>query len=402
MPTTVTYVANLPAGLLPFRCSAPFGSCVFGAGPVSPSGGVAINRKQSVFSTSSMTTITWTGTIPVNGSVTIRYEVQVSALATNGTNYQITSTIDGAPGPTSTIRVNAPPAGPGDQLGLLGAGAAQKAGSVLIYNLYTSGVNVNTNDTRIVITNTNQTRRSNVHLFFVDGATCSVADMTLTLTQNQTVSLQASDFDPGVTGYLIAVAVDESGCPTISNDLIGESLIKFESGHRAALPALAISGLVGNGCDPGLPTAVINFDGIAYNQLPRVLAVDSLSSLVSGSTMLVVNRIGGDLSEGGSRLGTMSGLLFDDAETSQSFTLPGGSCQTRGVIGNNYPRTAPRYTAVVPAGRTGWMKFGAVEDQAITGAVILGGGSDFSGGHNLHILTTTGSASLTIPVVPVG
>jgi hypothetical protein len=56
--------------------------------------------------------------------------------------------------------------------------------------------------------------------------------------------------------------------------------------------------------------------------------------------------------------------------------------------------------AVIPAGRTGWMKLQTVENQAITGAVILAGTDGFRGGHNLHFLTTTAVASLTIPVVP--
>jgi hypothetical protein len=335
--------------------------------------------------------------------VTISYQVRIGGLAVNGGTYQITTTINGVPGPVLSIKVNAPPVGPGDTLGLVtGEVAAQKPGSVLIYNLYTSGLNTETNDTRIVITNTNPTQRTNVHLFFVDGVSCSVADMIITLTRNQTVSLLASDFDPGVTGYLIAVAVDDNGCPAISNDLIGESLVKLESGHRAALPAISIAALLGSICNPGLPTATLYFNGLGYNRLPRVLAIDSLTSLVSGSTLLVLNRIGGDLSVGGNLLGTMSGLLYDDAEISQSFTLAGGSCQVRGVLGNNFPRTAPRYSAVIPAGRSGWMKFQTVEDQAITGAVLLAGADGFRGGHNLHFLTITGTTSLTIPVVPVG
>ncbi len=113
---------------------------------------------------------------------------------------------------------------------------------------------------------------------------------------------------------------------------------------------------------------------------------------------MVFNRIGGDLGVGAGRLGTIFGLLYDDMEVSQSFTLVGNVCQLRGVLGNNFPRTSPRYTTVIPAGRTGWMKFSTTDDQAITGAVIHEG--QFGGGHNLHHLTTTGAASLTIPVFP--
>ncbi|MEY3283809.1 MAG: hypothetical protein RIR86_1822, partial [Acidobacteriota bacterium] len=118
------------------------------------------------------------------------------------------------------------------------------------------------------------------------------------------------------------------------------------------------------------------------------------------SPLLIVNRLGGNLTNGAERLGTLAGLLFDDSEVSRSFMLNGGECQVRGLIGNNYPRTVPRYTTVIPAGRTGWMKFWANGDEAITGAMINEAASGLSGGHNLHALTTTASATLTIPVIP--
>jgi hypothetical protein len=379
---------TIPAGLRVLSCSYPTGTCVFGAVPV-----------------------TWTGTIPGNSSVTISYLVQASALATSGTQYQLTSTINVFPGPSTTVTISASPVGPGDPVGLvLGQAAGQKPGSVLIYNLYSSGFNPTTNDSRISITNTSPSRRAYVHFFFIDGSNCSVADMTITLTANQTTSFLASDFDPGVTGYLIAVATDANGCPAIQNDLIGESLVKLESGHRATLPALGVSalGLGGPMCDPNATTATLAFDGLSYNALPRILAVSGLSSIANGySSLLVVNRVGGNLGTGvetqgtgAGRQGLLFGLLYDDQEASQSFTLTSIVCQLRGVLGNNFPRTVPRYSTVIPAGRTGWMRFAAVADEAITGALLVEAQNGLGGGHNLHHLTTTSSATLTIPVYP--
>ena len=75
-------------------------------------------------------------------------------------------------------------------------------------------------------------------------------------------------------------------------------------------------------------------------------------------------------------------------------------CQLRGILGNSLPRTVPRYTSVIPAGRTGWMKFWTVDEQAISGVMINEAASGLSGGHNLQTLTTTGAATLTIPVIP--
>ena len=279
----------------------------------------------------------------------------------------------------------------------------QRAGSVLIYNIYTSTVTTTRQDTRITLTNVNSVHKTYVHLFFVDGSNCSIADMFVTLTQNQTMSIMASDIDPGVTGYIVAVATNEMGCPIVANDLIGEVFVKFESGHKANLPAIGIAGLASGAaaCDSSTVLATLNFDGVMYNQLPRALAIDSLPARAeSNSTMLIVNRLGGNLTTGASSLGSLSGLLFDDAEVSASFTLTGGTCQLRNILGSNFPRTAPRYDTMIPAGRTGWMKFWAIDDHALSGAMINFSTGRFNQGHNLHALTTTDTASFTIPVFP--
>ena len=76
----------------------------------------------------------------------------------------------------------------------------QKAGSVLIYNYYTSGATGgNAQNTRINMTNTSTSSAAFVHLFFV-ADTCLVADSYICLTANQTASFLASDIDPG---YLV-------------------------------------------------------------------------------------------------------------------------------------------------------------------------------------------------------
>src|SRR5690349_1218906 len=58
----------------------------------------------------------------------------------------------------------------------------QKAGSVLIYNVYTSGATSgNSQNARINITNTSTSSAVAVHLFFVDGTSCSIADSFICL-----------------------------------------------------------------------------------------------------------------------------------------------------------------------------------------------------------------------------
>ncbi len=404
---TTTFIATIPEGLtaLSGGCSVPYGTCNVGTPTnISPSQSLnQLNRKQSSSAMLAPQTVSWSGTIPANATLTITYLVQVGTQSISGKQYCVTTTIGGSSGPSSCLTVTVPQSGPGAPVVASGPAYAQKPGSLLIYNLYTSSINPAQSDTRIAITNINTVNSVFVHLFFVDGSNCSVTSQFIDLSQNQTASFQTSDIDPGVTGYLIAIATDKYGCPIIHNDLIGESFVKFESGHRTALPAIGVSGLsTGSSiCNPESLTATIAFNGTNYNLLPRTLAIDSLSAISTGNqTLLVVNRIGGDMTNGAALLGTIVGLLFDDLEVSQSYTLTGGQCQLRGILGNNFPRTAPRYTTVIPAGRTGWTKFWINADQAITGAVINESTYGFSGGHNLHYLTTTSSASLTIPVFP--
>ena len=66
---------------------------------------------------------------------------------------------------------------------------------------------------------TDPARPVNVHLFFVDGTSCGVADAFVCLTANQTATFLMSDIDPGTTGFIVAVAVDQQGCPVNFNQL---------------------------------------------------------------------------------------------------------------------------------------------------------------------------------------
>jgi hypothetical protein len=297
----------------------------------------------------------------------------------------------------------------------------QKAGSVLIYNLYSSSAaSPSAENTRINITNTDPKFTAFVHLFFVDGTTCSPADAFICLTPNQTATFLASDVDPGVTGYIVAVASDGNfGCPIRQNTLIGDEYVKLSSGHAANLGAEAIAALpqFPDSCNLRDAMATISFDGNNYNQVPRVLAVDNIPSPADGnSTLLVVNRTGGNLLTGAAFIGSIFGILFDDAETPFSFTLTPNACQRRVVIGNtNIRLVGGGVASAIPSGRSGWMKFwsASADDsfssggRGLLGAVINANphtASDpaaFAGGHNLHKLTLT-TDSYLIPVFPPG
>ena len=289
----------------------------------------------------------------------------------------------------------------------------QKAGSILFYNTYTSGATSgNTQNTRINITNSNSAIGANafVHLFFVAEG-CSIADSYICLTPNQTASFLASDVDPGISGYLVAVSVNGiTGCPINFNYLIGDEYVKFTSGHAANLGAVAISAIATApvACDANSVTSLIQFDGVNYNQVPAVLALDNVGSRADGNdTLVIINRAGGNLGIGGFTLSTIFGLLYDDAENVLSFSVS-GSCQLRNSLSNNFPRTAPRFETFIPAGRTGWVKF--FQQTGVTG--ILGAAINlnanagasagaFNGGHNLHHLTLAGFNNTNGYIVPI-
>jgi hypothetical protein len=280
---------------------------------------------------------------------------------------------------------------------------------VLIYNIYTSGATSgNTQNTRINITNAHPVLPSFVHLFFVAEG-CGVADSYICLTGNQTASFLASDLDPGTTGYIVAVAVNAIGCPTSFNYLIGDEYVKFTSGHQANLGAIAFTQIAGGlpACDGNSVTGALNFDGVSYNRAPATLALSSVGSRADGNdTLLILNRIGGNLGIGASTLGTLFGILYDDAENALSFSVA-GNCQLRNSLSNNFPRTTPRFETFIPAGRTGWLKvFNQTGSIGITGAAInfnanaASSAGAFNQGHNLHVLTLNATSSYVIPIFP--
>lgn len=322
----------------------------------------------------------------------------------------------------------------------------QKAGSLLFFNYYTSsGCCPSQENTRINITNTNPSVSVMLHLFFVDGSTCAVADSYLPLVRNQTTSFALSEIDPGVMGYLVAVAVDgppgfsggtntngtniggtNTGKPISFNFVIGDEYVELGSGHQAALGAEAFAVVDRSTPDPtngpnppytsGEPTATLTFNGTAgnYNRVPQMLVLSSMpspaDSIAGYNTQLILNRIGGSLVGNALPLGPIFGLLYNDACLQASFTFNALSCQFRSQINRNFPRTTPRPNQFIPEGRTGWSKFYSTEQNVgILGAVMVTNntGSSLSlgvetlnGGRNLHKLRLAETVTYTIPVFP--
>ncbi|MBS1792140.1 MAG: HYR domain-containing protein [Acidobacteria bacterium] len=283
----------------------------------------------------------------------------------------------------------------------------QQTGSVLAFPVYISNAtSPQSQNTRIAITNTDPTRAAFVHLFFVSEA-CTIADTFICLTAQQTTQFLASDLDPGTTGYLIAIATDNAGCPANFNFLMGDEFVKFQSGQAANLAAQVFAALPGwQACVGGATSATINFDGIHYSQAPRVVADGNLASRADGNeTLIYLNRLGGDFRTGASAIGTVSGLLHDDAENVLSVSRSGG-CQLRLELNSCFSCPGPRLEQFIPVGRTGWLKLFNDADIAIFGASLVANpnvkatANAFNQGHNLHTLTLTNTASIVIPVLP--
>jgi hypothetical protein len=292
----------------------------------------------------------------------------------------------------------------------------QKAGSVLVYNVYTSSTaNPAAQNTIMSITNTSATSAAFVHLFFVAN-NCSVADRFICLTALQTATIDAFSEDPGITGFLIAVAGDGvTGCPTSFNYLIGSEFAKFSEGYFGALGAEAFSALYEGtlpGCDANSVDAVLRFNGvqgIGYNRVPRVLAASSLGSRADQTFhRIFVNSMNGNLFTSVDSFGNLFGIVYDEAEATYSWTLP-GNCQLTGVLGDaNFPRTTPRFEVIIPQNSTGWMKFWAISNttNGIIGAIFTRNPTAgqnqnaFNGARNLHKLTLAPTSTLTMPIFP--
>ena len=315
----------------------------------------------------------------------------------SGTAAAIKSVIAGC-GSTATVPVSVPTFPTDD-----------KAGSVLFYNIYTSdSAAPQLENTLISITNTDENKAVTVRVFFVDGETGNVADSFFCILPTRHINLYAADYDPGIKGYAIAVAVDNTGCPINFNRLIGGEVVKFKSGHQAALNAISFAAVAQTPvvCDPLDYSATMYFDGISYDFSPRVLSVDNIPSSLDGNqTMLVVNRFGGDLTKTApiGIIGNMSAVLFNDVEKPINVLLAGGTSQQRNILRDGYPRSLPAFTKIIASGHTGWLRFISADGNSVVGAALsLNSKTNQNGGHNLRQLAMMDRGSFLISITPPG
>lgn len=366
--------------------------------------------------------ITWNGPVPAGAQVTITWEMRLdlektsagaelcSAITVNydanddGTNESVTAG-------SSCLVVACQQGMPGMALPMDTESGDDRPGSILIFPFYSSMASAPAREnTRISLTNISNSNSVTLHLFFVSDESSSVADVFTCLTPNQTNSFLTSDIDPSSAGYVIAIAVHKvTGCPIKFNSLLGQSSIKLEDGLAAMLAAESFSALadVPAVCAGSTSASEIRFDGIAYSRATRTLNTSSIPSASEGySTLLILDRLGGSLLTGASTIGQVNGIVFNDAEAGFSFTVNTSRRQFRSRINDSFPRTAPRMSAVIPAGRTGWCKLSLASEGALVGAMIIAhpqasiSSGAHSGGRNLHRASLTDTARLTIPVFP--
>lgn len=272
-----------------------------------------------------------------------------------------------------------------------------RPGSVLFFNRYTSSAaNPASEDTQINITNTDPNRSINVHLFLVDGSSCSVADSYVTLTQSQTAYFLASDFDPGVRGYIVAVA-SAGGLPTQHNALLGTAYIREADGRVADIPAVTVNKRVAGPVDQGVDaTASMVFDGgntpNSYDKLPGMVAISTFNSQTTDSTIFALYYPSRNLLTGEASSVSIFGIMYNDLEQSRSLTF-NINCYTQVALTSL--RVLNGINNFVPRGSTGWLKMSATSRPLL--GVVLNKGQIFNGGRNLSTISLFNTYTITVP-----
>ncbi|HYE73596.1 MAG TPA: choice-of-anchor Q domain-containing protein, partial [Blastocatellia bacterium] len=289
----------------------------------------------------------------------------------------------------------------------------QKAGSVLVFPYYTSDLSGNffQSDTLITITNVanGESRIDGIpnyqylHLFFMKD--CSPADTFACLTPNGSLQILASTYDPGTTGYLIAIAVDVDGIPIQNNSFIGSAFVRDQAnGIIDSYGAEAFASLNSAPVPQSGGNAIIALDDVNYEAPPQEFSVQLQDPALADQT-IVLASVGGDL---GAKMNSISqasvGLLYRADETPASFqpSLGSGCFITRSIT-NQSIRIVPGSLSSFLKDSYGYIKFN-VSGPAVGLLFSRQGASGqpqnrFAGIRTLH-KTNTGYTALFVPVFP--
>lgn len=278
----------------------------------------------------------------------------------------------------------------------------QKTGSVLVFPYYTSNDNASA-DTLMSISNL-ATFSVNVHLYFMEGRSCQQADMSVFLTPNATITLQASSDIPMETGYLIAVATDDNGKLVANGGLTGSAFLKMPGGllNSAAGEVRGNYGATAfNAYQSVAPVngeLTLNFNGVVLDAMPTSFAVAVQSPSVAFGQTIVLAGLNGSLIDstltGANQVGT--GQAIDPNESFRSFTgFIRGNCQSITQLSNINPRLVGTnglgLSGLVKAGSVGLLKF-----STAGAAGILITPSNSAGWSGIRNLTCTRTSAVTM------
>jgi hypothetical protein len=297
----------------------------------------------------------------------------------------------------------------------------QKAGSILVFPYYTSDLATGS-DTLITVTNVcngpqataGVPNYSFLHLFFLSGANCSPADTFLCLTPNGSLQILASDYDPMVTGYLIAVAVDgQTGAPVQNNCFIGSAFVRDNANSTiGSYGAEAFWKLSATPAPVSGGNATLSLDGTNYDAAPVQFSAqiqDPGTGAGSADEIIVLASVSGNLGESmSSAVQVGFGVLYRSDEFPASFTPSIGSgCFSQTVVqppsgSNPGIRIVPGNINTFLKGDFGYLKFNTTP---AVGLLISKQGAansnvnQFSGIRTLH-KTNVGEATLITPCFP--
>lgn len=291
------------------------------------------------------------------------------------------------------------------------SGPSETTGSILVFPYYTSQCSGDT-DTRITIANTDIYRREGtmvpypttayVHIFFIDGQTCNQSDQFVCLTPYAAITLKASDFDPDVTGFVLAVAVDKNtGNLVNQNSLIGDAFVS-DGNYVGNYGAEGFQAYGNPGCNND---GVIRFGNLmnGYDYVPTRFAFTIQSPLDAPGQRIVTASLSGDIPNsslsGAAQVGTGSVYNGNERPFGSFSGFHQGGCQVISCITPTLPRVPFGMGKLIPAGQIGTM---IIPTGPAVGLLMTPTGNNkWSGIRGLH-KTRVNTACLTVPMyIPV-
>jgi hypothetical protein len=284
----------------------------------------------------------------------------------------------------------------------------QKPGSVLFYSRYTSNAsNPGRENTTFNITNTNPAESVFVRVFLVDGVTCQTDEIQICLAARQTARYSLSDLDPGVRGYIVAVATNQQGQPIQFNWLTGNAVIKqpgnnIIGSYSTLLSALAVAKRNAGAVTPTGGQSEMIFDDTNYDRLPGQIAFDGVPSQSGGSnaTNLSFYRPTSTLAGAPSNISIQVTAWGQDGDG--TIATASGNTATAcysDVALSNFRLTPRTINQLLPAGTTGWLAASASDTLPLLGVQLNSG--EYNSGNNGRALTFSTEYRIRVPIVPV-